>query len=55
VFLNFHGQHGFCSNHSFGSVLHEIVSECLKLVNPLLFIDFKKDFDKLEKNILFVY
>ncbi len=43
-------QHRFHSNHSCESALHEIVSECLgnidkKLVNRLLFIDFKKAFD----------
>ncbi len=45
--LLFHGQHGFGSHHSCESALHEIVTECLsnmdkKLVNLILFMDFKK-------------
>jgi hypothetical protein len=55
--LLFHGQHGFRSNHSYESALHEIVSECLsnidkKLVNLLLFIDFKKAFDMVDQKLL---
>ena len=54
--LFFIGQHGFRSNHSCGTAIHQIVSACLanidkRLVN-ILFIDFKKAFDMLDQNLL---
>ena len=55
--LFYFGQHGFRANHSCESALHEIISSCLtnldkKLVNLLLFIDFKKAFDMVDSNLL---
>ncbi len=56
--LLFQGQHGFTSNHSCETALHEVISSCLKnldqkLVNLLLFIDFKKAFDMVDPRLLF--
>ena len=50
-------QHGFRVLHSCESALHEIISQCLKnldskLVNCLLFIDFKKAFDMVDIDLL---
>ena len=55
--LFFIGQHGLRSNHSCETAIHEIASACLanidkRLVNILLFIDFKKAFDMLDQNLL---
>jgi hypothetical protein len=54
--LFFHGQHGFRSNHSCESALHEIISKCNlnidnKLINLLLFIDFQKAFDLVDHDL----
>ena len=56
--LLFQGQHGFISNHSCETALHEVISTCLKnldekLLNLLLFIDFKKAFDMVDPRLLF--
>jgi hypothetical protein len=56
--LLFAGQHGFISNHSCETALHELISSCLKnmdqkLINLLLFIDFKKAFDIVDPKLLF--
>ena len=56
--LLFAGQHGFISNHSCETALHELISSCLKnmdqkLINLLLFIDFKKAFDMVDPKLLF--
>ena len=53
----FTGQHGFRQNHSCESALHEIISTCFKnldnkLINMLLFIDFKKAFDMVDSKLL---
>ena len=55
--LFFHGQHGFRTNHSCESALHELISKCLdnkdkKLINCLLFVDFKKAFDMIDRRLL---
>ena len=55
--LFFVDQHGFRSNNSCETAIHEIVSSCLsnidkRLVNLLLFIDFKTAFDMLDQNLL---
>ena len=55
--LLFTGQHGFRANHSCETALHEVISNCLnnldkKLINLLLFIDFKKAFDMVDPNLL---
>lgn len=55
--LLFVGQHGFRESHSCETALHEIISSCLKnldnkLVNLLLFIDFKKAFDMISPDLL---
>lgn len=57
--LLFNGQHGFRESHSCETALHEIISACLanmdkKLINILLFIDFKKAFDLVKPKLLFV-
>ena len=51
------GQHWFRANHSCESALHELLSQCMvtldrKLVNLLLFIDFKKAFDMIDLRLL---
>jgi hypothetical protein len=51
-------QHGFRRTHSCESALHSIISKCFenldkKLINLLLFIDFRKAFDLLNRNLLF--
>ena len=48
---------GFRNSHSCESAIHEIVSDCLKnmdlkLINLLLFIDFKKAFDMIDQDLL---
>ena len=55
--LFFHSQHGFRSNHSCESALHEIISMSVanmdnNLVNLLLFVDFKKAFDLVDSRLL---
>ena len=45
--------------HSCESALHDVISKCLvnmekKLINLLLFIDFKKVFDLINPKLLFV-
>ena len=55
--LFFHGQHGFRTNHSCESALHELISKCFdnkdkKLINCLLFVDFKKAFDMIDRRLL---
>ena len=55
--LLFAGQHGFRSAHSCETAIHEIISSCLKnldnkLINLLLFIDFKKAFDMIDQVLL---
>jgi hypothetical protein len=50
-------QHGFRTAHSCETTLHEIISDCLgnldkKLLNALLFIDFKKAFDMVDRDLL---
>ena len=52
-------QHGFRSRHSCETALHEIISTCLenlnkKLINLLLFIDFKKAFDTVDPKLLLI-
>ena len=55
--LLYMGQHGFRSDHSCETAVHEIVTECLKNLekkrnNLLLFIDFRKAFDLVDRDIL---
>ncbi len=55
----FSGQHGFRSQHSCESALHEIISACFenrdnKLITLLCFIDFKKAFDMVDPNLLLI-
>jgi hypothetical protein len=55
--LFFSGQHGFRANHSCESAIHELVTQCLirqdkRLINLLLFIDFKKAFDMVDYKLL---
>jgi hypothetical protein len=55
--LLFSGQHGFRAGHSCETALHEIISKCLhnvdkRLINLLLFVDFKKAFDMLNPDLL---
>jgi len=50
-------QHGFRKGHSCETALHELISDLnlardKKLVNMLLFIDFKKAFDTVDSNLL---
>ena len=50
-------QHGFRTAHSCETALHELISHCLKnldkkLINILLFIDFKKAFDMVDQDLL---
>lgn len=50
-------QHGFREAHSCETAIHEITNECLKnldnkLINALLFVDFKKAFDLVNQDIL---
>ncbi|CAF1009815.1 unnamed protein product [Brachionus calyciflorus] len=50
-------QHGFRSNHSCESALHEIISEINKIkskrsIGLLLFIDFRKAFDSVDPRLL---
>jgi hypothetical protein len=57
--LFFTGQHGFRAAHSCESALHELVSKCNdaqegKLINLLLFVDFKKAFDMLDARLLLI-
>ena len=52
-------QHGFRASHSCETALHEVVSNCLfnidkKLINLLLFIDFKKAFDMVDSRLLMI-
>lgn len=55
--LLFDGQHGFRSNHSCESALHEIISEMYSILNHreigiFLFIDFRKAFDLINQHLL---
>ena len=55
--LFFDGQHGFRSGHSCETALHEIISSLnenqnKRLVNLLLFIDFRKAFDTVDAELL---
>ena len=55
--LLYHGQHGFRAAHSCETAIHELVSSCLKnmddkVINLLLFIDFKKAFDMIDQSLL---
>ncbi len=55
----FSGQHGFRSQHSCESALHEIIWACFenrdnKLITLLCFIDFKKAFDMVDPNLLLI-
>ena len=55
----FVGQHGFRANHSCETALHEVITNCLnnldkKLINLLLFIDFKKAFDMVDSSLLII-
>ena len=55
--LLFEGQHGFRSFHSCETALHELISKCQKsldkkLITILLFIDFKKAFDMICRDLL---
>jgi hypothetical protein len=55
----FSSQHGFRSQHSCESALHEIISACFenrdnKLITLLCFIDFKKAFDMVDPNLLLI-
>jgi hypothetical protein len=57
--LFFSGQHGFRSQHSCESALHEIIWACFenrdnKLITLLCFIDFKKAFDMVDPNLLLI-
>jgi hypothetical protein len=57
--LFYAGQHSFRQFHSCESALHEVISESLsnmdrKLVNLLLFIDFKKAFDLINPDLLLI-
>ena len=57
--LFFSGQHGFRTNHSCESALHELISKCnqnsdKRLISLLLFIDFKKAFDMIDQKLLLV-
>ncbi|CAF1049554.1 unnamed protein product [Brachionus calyciflorus] len=50
-------QHGFRSNHSCESALHEIISEIKKIkskrsIGLLLFVDFRKAFDSVDPRLL---
>ncbi len=55
--LLFDGQHGFRSNHSCESALHEIITEMFDILNHrdigiFLFIDFRKAFDLINQHLL---
>ena len=55
--LFFEGQHGFRSGHSCESALHEVIStlnenQNKRLINLLLFIDFRKAFDTVDAELL---
>ena len=55
--LFFHGQHGFTACHSCESDLHELFSKCMEnkdsmMINCLLFVDFKKAFDMIDRKLL---
>ena len=55
--LLFKGQHGFRSNHSCETALHELLSDInkfrdKKLITMLLFIDFRKAFDLVDSKTL---
>ena len=55
--LFYSGQHGFRSNHSCETALHELLSDInngkdKKLISLLLFIDFRKAFDTVDSNLL---
>ena len=57
--LFFAGQHGFRKFHSCESALHELLTKCFdnmdkRLINMLLFIDFKKAFDVIDWQLLLV-
>lgn len=52
-------QHGFRQAHSCETALHEVISSCCenidkKMVNLLLFIDFKKAFDLVSPDLLLI-
>ena len=55
--LLFSGQHGFRSNHSCETALHEIITDMLNILGKrhiglFLFIDFRKAFDLVNPNLL---
>ena len=55
--LLFAGQHGFRTDHSCETALHEIISDMnqilsTRLIGLFLFIDFKRAFDLVDSNIL---
>ena len=55
--LFFHGQHGFRGGYSCESALHELISKCMenkykRMINCLLFVDFKKAFDMIDRKLL---
>ena len=62
IFLNvnkilFKGQHGFRSDHSCETALHELLSDLnmakdKRLIAILLFIDFRKAFDLVDSKLL---
>ena len=53
----FSGQHGFRNGHSCETALHELISKInlnrdKRLINLLLFIDFRKAFDLVDSRLL---
>ena len=55
--LIFHGQHGLRAGHSCELALHELISKCMenkdkRMINCLLFVDFKKAFYMIDRKIL---
>ena len=57
--LFFRGQHGFRRNHSCETAIHEIMTDTIKslekkLSTLFLFIDFRKAFDLVDRDLLFL-
>lgn len=55
--LFYKGQHGFRKNHSCETAVHELMTDCYKnlekkLTTLLLFIDFRKAFDLVDRELL---